>query len=137
MSSWKSWYTHLKKPSFTPSPATISLIWKVLYPIIFISYGYVFYLGYKGDLSFSVLLPFLLNLVFNILFTPIQFGLKKLSLASVDMALVWVTIVWSILAIWPYSIPIALLQIPYLLWVSVASYLQFSLTWLNMPEQSR
>lgn len=134
MSSWKTWYIHLKKPSFTPSPATISLIWKVLYPIIFISYGYVFYLGYKGDISFSVLLPFLLNLVFNILFTPIQFGLKKLSLAAVDIALVWVTILWSIIAIWPYSVSIALLQIPYLLWVSVASYLQFSLTWLNREE---
>jgi len=39
---WTEWYNSLAKPVWTPAPATIGLIWQILYPIILISFGFVF-----------------------------------------------------------------------------------------------
>jgi tryptophan-rich sensory protein len=132
MANWQPWYNSLKKPAFTPGSSTISLIWTILYPIIFVSFGLVFYKAFKKEISWRVALPFILNLIFNFAFTPIQFGLQNLPLASFDILLVWLTIVWGMVSIYPYSKTIAVAQIPYLIWVSIASYLQLSITWLNV-----
>ena len=40
--SWKEWYDSLVKPAWTPEPGTIGLVWQILYPIILVSFGYVF-----------------------------------------------------------------------------------------------
>jgi tryptophan-rich sensory protein len=52
-------------------------------------------------------------------------------LASVDILVVWVTIIWMILVVWPYYRWIAVAQVPYLVWVSLATVLQLSITWVN------
>ena len=39
---WMTWYESLAKPGWTPAPATIGLIWQILYPIIAVSFGFVF-----------------------------------------------------------------------------------------------
>lgn len=131
MKGWLPWYNHLKKPLWTPEGKTISVIWTLLYPFIFLSYLYVFYLGLRGNIPAIVALPFILNLIFNFAFTPIQFLKRSLLLASLDIILVWLTVVWSIYTIFPYSPWVAYIQLPYLLWVTVASILQFSITAMN------
>lgn len=78
-----------------------------------------------------IALPFILNLVFNLIFTPIQFGLKNNLLAALDISLVLITLVWAMIAIYKYVPWITYIQIPYLLWVCFATVLQFSVTWLN------
>ncbi len=75
--------------------------------------------------------PFVLNLISNLIFTPIQFGLRNLPLASVDILIVWGTILWCIAQIWKHSRVVAVAQIPYLIWVSIAMVLQLSITWMN------
>ena len=40
--SWREWYDGLVKPSWTPEPATIGTIWSILYPVILVTFGYVF-----------------------------------------------------------------------------------------------
>ena len=79
----------------------------------------------------SVALPFALNLLANLAFTPILFGWRSLPLAAVDVLLVWATILWSVCAVWPYARWVALAQIPYFAWVSIATVLQLSITWMN------
>jgi len=106
-------------------------VWSVLYFIIFLTFGYVFYKIYRGDIPKKVAWPFVLNLGFNFAFTPIQFGLQNVLLAAVDILLVLVTLVWLMFAIWPYSKKIVYANIPYLLWVSFATVLQLSITFLN------
>ncbi|MCA9042433.1 MAG: tryptophan-rich sensory protein [Planctomycetaceae bacterium] len=125
------WYENLIKPEWTPSGETISLIWRILYPIILVSFGVVFVQTFRRKVEWKTACPFLINLIANILFTPILFGLQNLLLAAIDVLVVWVTIVWMIVAIWNYSRLIALAQIPYLVWVSIATYLQLSITWMN------
>ena len=106
-------------------------MWTVLYLVIAVSFGYVLLQTLKRRYPFAVLLPFILNLVFNLAYTPIQFGLKKNALASVDILLVLGTLVWALVAIWPRVRWVALANIPYLLWVAFATVLQLSITWLN------
>ncbi|MGN6133573.1 MAG: TspO/MBR family protein [Aureliella sp.] len=128
---WRTWYDSLDKPSWTPEPATIGLIWQILYPIILITFGFVFVQAARRKVPWQVTIPFAINLAANIAFTPIQFGLRNLPLASVDIVIVWATIVWSMFAIWKHYRWVALAQLPYLTWVSIATVLQLSISWNN------
>jgi tryptophan-rich sensory protein len=125
------WYQTLIKPFFAPPAWVFGPVWSVLYLIIAGSFGYVVYLFFTKRIPFVVLLPFLLNLFFNVIFTPLQFGLKNLPLASLDILLVLTTLVWAMWAIFPIARWVAYVNIPHLLWVSFATVLQLSITWLN------
>lgn len=131
MSPTYSWYATLIKPSFAPPAWIFGPVWTVLYIIIAISFVRVFYLIVKGIVPRVVAVPFILNLVFNFAFTPLQFGLQNNYLAAADILLVLGTLIWMIIAIRPYSAKLALAQVPYLLWVTFATVLQLTVTWLN------
>ena len=129
--TWIEWYNSLTKPSWTPPPATIGLIWQILYPVILISFGFVFVQAFRGKVSWWIALPFAINLVANLIFTPIQFGLRNLPLAAFDILLIWATILWCVIAVWPHFKWVAIAQGPYFIWVSLATVLQISITWMN------
>jgi benzodiazapine receptor len=126
-----TWYDSLAKPSWTPAPSVIGTIWTIVYPIIFVVFGYVIVRVVKGEIPSQVVIPIAVNLAANVAFTPIQFGLQNLPLATADILVVLVTIVWAMIAIWPYSRVAALALTPYLAWVSIASVLQVSITLMN------
>lgn len=128
---WMTWYNQLAKPSWTPAPATIGTIWTILYPIIAISFGFVFVQAVRRKIPWIVALPFGINLLSNLLFTPIQFGMRNLPLASLDILIVWGSILWMMWATWRHHRWVALVQIPYLIWVSIATVLQLSITAMN------
>ena len=125
------WYQELIKPVWAPPEWLFGPVWSVLYILIAISFGYVLYLFITKRISFLVLLPFVLNLVFNLLFSPIQFGLQNNILAAVDIVLVLGTLVWALIAIYPYARWVTYINIPYTLWVGFATVLQFTVTILN------
>ena len=124
-------YTELLKPSWAPPSYLFGPVWTVLYILIIISCGKVFQRFWEKQSPFIVMLPFLLNIFFNLIFTPLQFGLKNLPLASIDIVLVLITIIWAMVAIYPHARWIAYMQIPYLIWVSFATVLQLTITYLN------
>jgi len=126
-----NWYSQLIKPTWAPPAWLFGPVWTILYALIALSFGKVFYMAWRGQVGLLVALPFLLNLIFNFAFTPIQFGLRNNLLASVDVLLVLGTLVWAIMAIFPHARWVAYLQIPYLLWVSFATILQLTVTYLN------
>ncbi|MDP1742619.1 TspO/MBR family protein [Polaromonas sp.] len=125
------WYAQLVKPFFAPPATVFGPVWAVLYIVIAISFGYVLLQYLKRRLPLAVLLPFVVNLLANLAFTPIQFGLKNNALASVDIVLVLGSLIWAMVAIWQPARWVALVNIPYLLWVAFATVLQLSITWLN------
>lgn len=131
MNDTSNWYQALNKPSWAPHPSLFGQVWGVLYPIIFAVNGYILVLLSQGKITWMVALPFWLNLFFNAIFTPIQFGLRNNLLAVIDIVLVLATIVWAMVAIWPYAKIVTLAFIPYLIWVTIASVLQVSIFWLN------
>lgn len=126
-----SWYSELIKPTWAPPSWLFGPVWATLYILIAISFGKVFLLAFKKQIPLIVALPFILNLVFNFAFTPLQFGLKSNLLASLDILLVLGTLVWAMVAIYPYARWITYVQAPYLLWVLFATILQLTITFLN------
>lgn len=124
-------YADYIKPSFSPPAWIFGPVWSVLYILIAISFGYVFMKVYQGQIPKIVALPFIINLIANASFTPVQFGLNNLPLASLVIVIVLVTLMWAMWAIWPHAPWVAYMQIPYLLWVLFATVLQLSVTYLN------
>lgn len=128
---YQNYYEELKKPPLAPPEWLFGLVWPFLYIIIFITYGIVFWKAFKGEIGWHFTIPFVLNLIFNILFTYFQFGLRNNYLALVDTLLLLVTIVITIVLLWTNHRTLAYLQFPYLIWVSFATYLQAGITFLN------
>lgn len=124
-------YGAYKKPNWAPPPWLFGPVWTVLYALIAISFGYVAYLVLSGRMPFIVLLPFLLNLAFNFVYTFIQFRLHNFRLASLDVLLVLATLIWALVAIYPIAHWVAYINIPYLAWVCFASLLQLTMTAMN------
>lgn len=130
----QNWYQSLLKPFWAPPSWLFGPVWTVLYAIIAVTFGAAGYLFWKGRISFLVLLPFILNLIFNFAFTPLQFGLKNNLLAAIDILLVLGTLIWALLALWHASPGlrwVVFANIPYLLWVTFATGLQLTITYLN------
>jgi tryptophan-rich sensory protein len=107
------------------------LIWQILYPVIFVTFGFVVVQALRRKISWRVAAPFAINLAANLIFTPIQFGLRNLPLASVDILIVWGTIIWMMVAAWPHYRWVSVAQSPYFVWVSIATVLQLSITAWN------
>ena len=126
-----NWYSTLIKPTWSPPSWLFGPVWTFLYAIIFLSFGTVFYKAITKEISWVIALPFILNLIFNFSFTSLQFGLKNNLLSAVDILLILGTLIWAIVSIYPHFKWIAYAQIPYLLWVSIATVLQLTITYLN------
>lgn len=129
-----SWYSQLIKPSWSPPSWLFGPVWTVLYVIIAVTFGTVFYKAFTGKIAWVVALPFVLNLVFNFAFTSIQFGLKNNLLAAIDILLVLGTLIWALCVLWNMADDLhwaVYANIPYLLWVSFATALQLTITFLN------
>lgn len=128
------WYSQLIKPSWSPPSWLFGPVWTVLYAIIAVSFSTVFYKAFTKQIPWMAALPFALNLVFNLAFTPIQFGLRNNLLAAADILLVLGTLVWALIALWRASPDLrwaVYVNIPYLLWVLFATVLQLTITYLN------
>ncbi|MBX9679037.1 MAG: tryptophan-rich sensory protein [Gemmataceae bacterium] len=122
--TWIEWYDSLNKPTWTPSPSVISTIWMILYPIILVTFGFVFMQAFRRKLPWRVVIPFALNLAANLLFMPFFSGMRSIPLATADIVIVWVTLVWLMIAIGPHYRWVAIAQLPYFIWVSIATTVQ-------------
>ena len=111
------WYASLIKPSWAPPAWLFGPVWTVLYILIAISFGRVIMLAAKKKISGVVALPFVLNLIFNFAFSPIQFTLQNNFLAAIDILFVLGTLIWGMKAIYRYEKWLTYIQIPYLVWV--------------------
>lgn len=121
----------MKKPRWAPPAYLFAPVWAVLYVLIAISFGKVFWMTALGEIPLLVALPFALNLVFNFSFTWLQFSLESDPLAALDILFTFVTLIWAMLVIFPYLSWLALINVPYLLWVAFVTVLQLTITYLN------
>lgn len=129
-----NWYSQLIKPTWAPPSWVFGPVWAVLYTIIAVSFGTVFYRAFTGKIAWIVALPFALNLLFNFIFPFIQFRLVNNFLASIDILLVVGTLIWALYAVW-HNAPelrwVVYANIPYLLWGMFATSVQLGITFLN------
>lgn len=131
MNNSYNWYSRLIKPTWSPPSWLFGPVWTFLYILIAISFSKVFIMLFRKEIPFIIALPFILNLIFNFSFTYFQFGLKNNLLAAIDILLVLTTLIWAMIAIFPHTKWITYIQIPYLLWVTFATVLQLTITYLN------
>lgn len=126
-----NYYIELIRPSWAPPAWLFGPVWSILYTIIALTFGVVLYKAYKKRIPRQRAIPFVLNLVFNFAFTPIQFTLRNNFLASIDILLVLATLIWALYSIRKEIPWVAYSNIPYLAWVSFATVLQLTVTYLN------
>lgn len=78
-----------------------------------------------------IAVPFAINLIANLLFSPIQFQLQSNILATIDILVILITIPWMVRVVWQRAAWVAWMQLPYALWVGFATIVQISITWMN------
>ncbi len=130
-----NWYAGLKKPSFTPPNRAFGPIWTVLYLLMGIS---VFLVWQKGLSTNGALLAFILfwiQLVVNALWSVVFFGLKSKGGGAIVIVALWLLILATIIASFRVSVLAGALLIPYILWVSIATYLNIGVWVLNKPAR--
>ena len=130
-SSIDSWYQFIEKPGFTPPDFIFGPVWTLLYLLMGIALYLVWMRGLdKKGVGFAIFI-FGIHLVLNALWSIIFFGMQGLGLALVEIFVLWVFILWSMFLFRRISRWAFYLLIPYLLWVSFAMYLNYSIWIIN------
>ncbi len=125
------WYDALQKPRWTPPNWLFPVAWTTLYLLMSLSAMRVAQLPDAGQ----ALAFWAMQIAFNTLWTPVFFGLRRMRAALVVMAFLWLSVAATTFAFWQMDWLAGLMFTPYLLWVSVAGALNFSVWRLN-PDQS-
>lgn len=125
-----AWYKRLAKPDWRPPNWLFAPVWSVLYLMIAVS-GWLVWReeGFAG--ATLPLAVFFAQLLLNALWTPVFFGLHRIDLGFLTIACLWLAIVLTIGLFYTVSGVAALLLVPYLVWVSFAALLNYSIWRLN------
>ena len=125
-----SWYMLLEKPSFTPPDWLFGPVWSTLYVLMGISLFLVVRHAIKGS-SIRAVQLFFLQLFLNLLWSIVFFGSHSIGGGLVVIITMWFLIVLTILKFAKISQTASLLLLPYLAWVTFATYLNFAIFMLN------
>jgi len=126
-----SWYQTLDKPFFTPPSWLFGPAWGVLYILLAISVILIIKKGIKNKKVKDALKIFAIQLVLNLLWSPVFFGLKNILLALILILILWYFILETIKEFAKIDKTASFLLYPYLAWVSFAAALNFSFWLLN------
>ncbi len=126
------WYAGLNKPGFNPPGWLFGPVWLILYTMMGLASYFVWQKWNSGSLSRVALIIFFVHLALNALWSFLFFGLKNPQLAFFEIILLWVSILALIILFWAIDRRAAYLMIPYILWVSFAAVLNFSIWRLNL-----
>jgi tryptophan-rich sensory protein len=124
----KTWYTQIQKPSWNPPNYLFGPVWTTLYTLMGIS---LWLIWVKSEKAKMPILVFFIQLTLNAIWSIIFFNLHNISLALVDIILLFAAIIVTIVSFWKVSKIASILLIPYLLWVGFASCLNYAIYKLN------
>jgi|AntAceMinimDraft_4_1070372.scaffolds.fasta_scaffold27373_2 tryptophan-rich sensory protein len=127
----KSWYVYLEKPIFNPPNWIFSPVWTLLYFLIAISFYFILISKNKKSNFKKVLILFILHFILNASWSIIFFKLQFILLALINIILLCIIVFFLILETYKINKKSAYLLIPYLLWITFASYLNLSIFLLN------
>lgn len=126
----RSFYSQLSQPAWAPPPSVFGPVWTVLYALMAIAAWLVWRRG--GFRINRIALSFFLGqLILNALWSWLFFAWQLGALAFVDIVLLWILIVATLVSFWRVQLLAGALLIPYLLWVSFAAVLNYSVWQLN------
>jgi benzodiazapine receptor len=130
-SSIPTWYATLNKPSFSPPNWIFGPVWTILYALMGISAFLVWEKGIKNKEVASALKFFVIQLILNSSWSILFFGLHNPALAYLDIIVLWIFIALTAVNFYKIKKAAGYLLIPYLIWVTFASFLNLSITLLN------
>lgn len=122
-------YGALKQPPLSPPGFLFPIVWSILFILMGIS-SYLVYVSDSKNKT-KALIIYAVQLVFNFFWTIIFFNMQSYLFAFIWLVILWILIIAMIISFWKISKPAALLQIPYLLWVTFAGYLNLGVYLLN------
>jgi len=128
---YQEYYTAITKPFFAPPEWVFGLAWGIIYPLIALAAVYILYLVYKKRADWKLFLILVLNMIGNIVFTPLQLLLPGELWASLDILFVLATVALLQWYAWRVSKLLFILLLPYLLWGTFATVLQITIFFLN------
>jgi tryptophan-rich sensory protein len=131
MDSISTWYVSLVKPALNPPSWVFGPVWTLLYALMGIAAFIVWKKAGSERRGNQALWIFGFQLLLNTTWSIAFFGLQDPGLALANVVLLWASIVWSMICFYKISKTAAWLLLPYLLWVSFASYLNYSIWLLN------
>lgn len=123
-----NWYVYLNKPSFNPPNYLFGPVWTLLYILMGISFYLVIN---KPNISWLLVGIFITQIILNFFWSFIFFNAHNLGLALFEIVLLWASILAMIILFYKTNKWAAILNIPYLLWVSFATLLNYSIYSLN------
>jgi len=129
-----AWYRGLIKPKYTPPNQAFGPVWTTLYILMGISVYLIWQQGLAID---GVLLAFVLfwvQLVLNAIWSIVFFGMKSKGGGVIVIIVLWLLILATIITSFRISALAGALLIPYIIWVTIASYLNIGIWWLNRSE---
>lgn len=126
----KSWYLTLNKPFFNPPNYLFGPVWTILYLLMGLSF-YLILQTPKNELRTKAIAIFCVQLGLNFLWSFLFFKFQLVGIAFIEILLIWASILTMIFTFYKLNKTAALLQIPYLMWVSFASILNGAIWWLN------
>jgi len=126
-----TWYAALEKPSFTPPNSVFAPVWISLYLLMGIAASLVWRKGSENRPVKLALCVFLMQLILNVLWSVVFFGLESPLYGLVIIILLWIAIIVTIVKFFKISIPAGALLIPYIGWVTVAALLNGYIWMLN------
>jgi len=126
-----TWYATLIKPSFAPPNCVFFPVWTTLFIMMGISLFLVWQKGLDNGKVKIALSIFGVQLILNVLWSAVFFGLKSPLAGLIVISILWIFILFTILVFMKVSRTAALLLIPYILWVSFAAVINFFIWRLN------
>lgn len=125
-----SWYAGLVKPWFTPPSWVFGPVWTILYALMGIAAGLVWHAKKTAERQAAIKIYFI-QLGLNVIWSLLFFGLRSPAYALVEIIVLWIAIALTIKAFYPISKNAAMLLVPYILWVTVATALNAGVWLLN------
>lgn len=126
-----TWYATLTKPELNPPSWVFGPVWTTLYVLMGVSVFLIWQKGWERKDVKVALSVYGIQLVLNALWSIVFFGMQSPGLALVNIALLFISIVLTMVLFYKISRPAMYLLIPYILWVSFASYLNYAIYALN------
>ncbi len=125
-----SWYASLQKPTWNPPSWLFGPVWTLLYILMAVAAWLVWREGGWRKQGAALGL-FLFQWFLNALWSPLFFGLHRPDLALLDIALLWLSIAVTLVVFLRVKQAAGILLIPYLCWVTIATFLNFTIWRMN------
>ena len=129
-SAMEIYNTTILKPPLSPPPAVFPVAWTILYALMGIGAARIWLKPPSPGRSRSLRL-YLLQLAFNFLWSFLFFSFQAFGLAFLWLAVLWLLVLRMILSFYETDRPAALVQLPYLIWLLFAAYLNLGVWKLN------